>query len=91
MTDLEKEYMRAYHNYLGAQDDLAMIRDTYERAAMAYFQSLKENTKTVKVAMFRTDTCGKNFAIFTEPQWLDQAITWARVSEWVEVVYEDKS
>jgi len=44
MTDLEKEYIRAYENYLGAQDDLAMIKDTYERAAMAYFQSLGKET-----------------------------------------------
>jgi hypothetical protein len=42
MTPEELEYMRAYQNYLGAQDDLAMIRDTYERAAMAYFQSLNK-------------------------------------------------
>lgn len=42
-SELEREYMRAYQNYLGAQDDLAMIRDTYERAAMTYFQSIRKD------------------------------------------------
>ncbi len=41
MTKLEIEYMRSYENYLGALDDLEIIRQMYKEAAMAYFESLK--------------------------------------------------
>lgn len=45
MTPEEREYIRAYHNYLGALDDVRMIRETYEQAAMTYFQSLNKGIK----------------------------------------------
>jgi len=44
MNDLEKEYVRAYENYLGGLDDLRLIKEMYDEAAMAYFESLGKQT-----------------------------------------------
>lgn len=41
MTPEEREYVRAYENYIGALGDLRIIKDIYNEAAMVYFQSIR--------------------------------------------------
>jgi hypothetical protein len=53
---------------------------------------VKPATKTVRVAMFRTDVCGKSFACLTDERSMERdSALWYRVSEWVEIEYEVQS